>query len=100
MLPSSAVRGCSAGSGRGCKRFPCETIKLCRSTLRRRGPVFHHAEKFSPHALVLDMDGLMVDSEPLWFQVERDFARARGGDWTEDVARACVGRGLANTLRT
>jgi HAD superfamily hydrolase (TIGR01509 family) len=53
-----------------------------------------------PRALVFDMDGLMVDSEPLWFEVERDFARARGGDWTEDVARACVGRGLANTLRT
>ncbi len=40
----------------------------------------------------------MVDSEPLWFQVEREFARARGGDFTEAQARACIGRGLANTL--
>ena len=53
-----------------------------------------------PRALLFDMDGLMVDSEPLWFEVERDFARARGGDWTHDVAADCVGRGLANTLRT
>ena len=30
-------------------------------------------------ALLLDMDGLMVDSEPLWFAVEREFVRARGG---------------------
>jgi len=51
-------------------------------------------------ALIFDMDGLMVDSEPLWFEVEREFARSRGGDWTHDVAQACVGRGLANTLAT
>jgi sugar-phosphatase len=51
-------------------------------------------------ALLLDMDGLMVDSEPLWFLVERDFARARGGDWTEALAHSCIGTGIAHTLRT
>ena len=49
-------------------------------------------------ALVFDMDGLMVDSEPLWFEVEREFARARGGDFTPELARSCVGRGMAHTL--
>ena len=50
-------------------------------------------------ALLFDMDGLMVDSEPLWFEVEREFARARGGAWTEELGTACIGQGMANTLR-
>lgn len=58
-----------------------------------------HIETFSPHALVLDMDGLMVDSEPLWFLVERDFAAERGADWTHALARTCTGRGTPYTLR-
>lgn len=49
-------------------------------------------------ALLLDMDGLLVDSEPLWFQIERDFCLDRGFDWTEALAAACVGRGLGATL--
>jgi len=61
--------------------------------------VSQHIETFSPQALVLDMDGLMVDSEPLWFQVERDFAAQRGGEWTHELARRCIGRGTPFTLR-
>lgn len=53
---------------------------------------------FAPAAMVLDMDGLMVDSEPLWFEVERAFAADRGAVWTLAHAHAAVGRGLATTL--
>lgn len=57
-------------------------------------------QSFTPGALVLDMDGLMVDSEPLWFEVEHDFAHARGHHWTEAHAQQCVGRGLAAVILT
>jgi len=50
-------------------------------------------------AIVFDMDGLLVDSEPLWAAVEGDFARVRGAEFTAEHAASCVGRGLANTLR-
>jgi HAD superfamily hydrolase (TIGR01509 family) len=54
-----------------------------------------------PHfrALLWDMDGLLVDSEPLWFLVERDFARRRGGDFTEENARENKGKGMRHTVR-
>ncbi len=50
-------------------------------------------------ALLFDMDGLMVDSEPAWFDLQSEFVSARGGVWTDDIARRCVGGGLVNALR-
>ena len=50
--------------------------------------------RFTPRGLIFDMDGLLIDSEPLWHAVEKAFAAARGGDWTDEMALACTGQGI------
>ncbi len=42
----------------------------------------------------------MVDSEPLWWSVERSLADAQGLVWTDEMAEACIGTGLPNTITT
>ena len=54
---------------------------------------------FRPRALVFDMDGLLVDSEPLWHEVEKDFIAARGGVWTYELAMSCTGLGIGPGIR-
>ncbi|HUZ53774.1 MAG TPA: HAD family phosphatase [Streptosporangiaceae bacterium] len=50
------------------------------------------------HAVLFDMDGLLVDSEPLWFEVEHSVMSRLGGEWTEDDQRALVGGSLHRSV--
>ena len=52
-----------------------------------------------PRALLFDLDGLLIDSEPTWFQVEGGFLAELGYTWTHEEANACMGQGTPNTLR-
>ena len=46
----------------------------------------------SPAAAVLfDMDGLLVDSEPVWFEVEAAAVEALGGTWAPEHQAALIG---------
>ena len=41
--------------------------------------------------ICFDMDGLLVNTEPMWWHSEAALMREYGGEWTDDDGRACVG---------
>ena len=48
-----------------------------------------------PHAAVLwDMDGTLVDTEPYWIETEHALVAEHGGTWTDEDALALVGSAL------
>ncbi|MEA2654584.1 MAG: hypothetical protein QOI37_1811 [Chloroflexota bacterium] len=49
-------------------------------------------------AAVFDMDGLLVDSEPLWARAEADLLAAHGGRMTEADRLATVGRSITGSV--
>jgi HAD superfamily hydrolase (TIGR01509 family) len=42
-------------------------------------------------AVVFDLDGVLVDSEPVWEQVRRSLVAERGGHWAPDAQRRLMG---------
>lgn len=55
----------------------------------------------SPPALrgvLFDMDGLLVDTEPLWFEAEREIMARLGASWTHADQAELVGGSLVKSL--
>ena len=46
-------------------------------------------------AVVFDMDGVLVDSEPVWERVRRKFVADHGGHWAEDAQDRMMGMSTA-----
>jgi HAD superfamily hydrolase (TIGR01509 family) len=49
-------------------------------------------------AVLFDMDGILVDSEPLWFEAETAVMGRLGGQWAEADQHALVGGSMAVTV--
>ena len=44
-----------------------------------------------PAAVLWDMDGTLVDTEPYWMAVEQELVETHGGEWTRAHAMQLVG---------
>lgn len=52
-----------------------------------------------PAAVLWDMDGTLVDTEPYWFAAETELVGRFGGTWTHEQAISLVGSGLRDGAR-
>jgi HAD superfamily hydrolase (TIGR01509 family) len=50
-----------------------------------------------PAAVLFDLDGTLIDTEPYWMAEEQALAAAFGGRWSTEQAVACVGNPLPVT---
>jgi HAD superfamily hydrolase (TIGR01509 family) len=50
-------------------------------------------------SVIFDLDGVLVDSEPVWEEVRRAFVAERGGTWLPDSQRRLMGMSTAEWSR-
>jgi HAD superfamily hydrolase (TIGR01509 family) len=50
-------------------------------------------------AVLFDMDGLLLDSEPVWYDVEYSVVERLGGQWAPHHQQACIGGTMAASCR-
>jgi len=52
-----------------------------------------------PAAVLWDMDGTLVDTEPYWIEAEFDIADKHGGTWSDEHAEHLIGHDLLDSGR-
>jgi len=58
------------------------------------GPGSVPVQTVLPAAVLWDMDGTLVDTEPYWIAAEHELVREHGGSWTHEDAMSLVGKAL------
>ncbi len=66
---------------------------------RHHGTVTAEPVPRLPAAVLWDMDGTLVDTEPYWIECEYALVEAHGGTWSDDHAHALVGNDLIVSAR-
>jgi HAD superfamily hydrolase (TIGR01509 family) len=56
-------------------------------------------DAFQPAAVLWDMDGTLVDTEPVWISAEHELARRHGATWSHEHALNLVGKDLLDSGR-
>jgi HAD superfamily hydrolase (TIGR01509 family) len=52
-----------------------------------------------PAAVLFDLDGTLIDSEPYWMKSERDLAEAHASEWTEEDGQKLIGLNLYDSSK-
>ena len=53
-----------------------------------------------PRAVLWDMDGTLVDTEPYWIEAEFELVAEFGGSWSQELAHSVVGLDLRHVAET
>ena len=70
------------------------------STVKPDDPASRDAEHEAlPAAVLWDMDGTLVDTEPYWMAAEHELIEEFGGTWTQELSLQLVGNPLLVTAR-
>ena len=52
-----------------------------------------------PAAVLWDMDGTLVDTEPYWIAAQNELVASHGGTWSHEQALQLVGNSLVDSAR-
>src|ERR671922_2552926 len=90
MLARYRRGGGGAGRGAGGQDRPGHPAAAAPAAALARGVVTMAAGR-PPEAVVLDLDGVLIEGEEVWDEVRQGLVRERGGRWSPGAQAAMMG---------